>query len=140
MKNRDSKNKDLYHLLNQSLYSTISDSDEQVLAKALESNPELKAEKVKRIRLHSLISTQNYRFKPFFASRVMSRIDLAQEPVGLLAGINYAFMRISLPTMLAVFVWFLIFWGAEGNMSVDGLLGVSGLSYDELVTDFFVSN
>ena len=132
--------KHLHNLLHRSLHDKLDKEDEVRLSDALKEDGELREEKRKLLELQNVLSAQDFRFKPFFASRVMNEIDVTRKPIGLLSNINYAFMRVSLPTMVAVFIWILTFWGSEGSLSLDGLLGVAGLSYDEIVNEYLVSN
>ncbi|MEO1218523.1 MAG: hypothetical protein AAFY45_33645 [Bacteroidota bacterium] len=130
----------LHKLLHRSLHGKLDQGEEAMLSDALEKDGNLREEKRKLLELQDILGSQDFRFKPFFSSRVMSEIDVTRKPVGLFSGINYAFMRVSLPTMVAVFIWILTFWGTEGSLSLDGLLGVAGLSYDEIVNEYLVSN
>lgn len=134
------ENKDLYDLLNRSFHDTINEKEESELEQALEKSQELRVEKGKIAALQSLLAQQDFRFNPFFSGRLMTRIENLRENNSILSGLNYAFMRISLPTMLALCIWVLVFWSMEGSLSVDNFLGVASLSYDELVSDYFVSN
>ena len=132
--------KHLHNLLHRSLHDKLDSGEEAMLSDALKEDGELREEKRKLLALQNVLASQDFRFKPFFASRVMREIDVTRQPMGLLSSINYAFMRVSLPTMVAVFIWILTFWGTEGSLSLDGLLGVAGLSYDEIVNEYLVSN
>ena len=130
----------LHNLLHRSLHENLSKQEEQMLQEGLEQDRELRAEKKNLLAFQELLAGQDFRFKPFFSGRVMQEIDVSRQPKGLLSSINYAFMRISLPTMIAIFIWILTFWGAEGSLSVDGVLGFAELSYDEIVNEFLVNN
>ena len=132
--------KHLHNLLHRSLHGKLDSGEETMLSDALKQDGELREEKRKLLELQHVLGSQDFRFKPFFASRVMNEIDVTRQPSGFLSSINYAFMRVSLPTMVAVFIWILTFWGTEGSLSLDGLLGVAGLSYDEIVNEYLVSN
>lgn len=134
------ENKQLYDLLNRSFHTEMGEEERSKLDEALRSNEQLKNEQGKIAALQSLLAQQDFRFKPFFAGRLMSKIESLTERNSISSGLNYAFMRISLPTMLALFVWIFMFWSVEGSLSVDNFLGVANLSYDELVSDYFVSN
>ncbi|MDW3647495.1 MAG: hypothetical protein R8P61_10545 [Bacteroidia bacterium] len=126
--------------MHRSLHENLESGEEAMLSDALKHDGELQEEKRKLLELRDVLRSQDFRFKPFFSSRVMKEIDVTRQPLGLLSSINYAFMRVSLPTMVAVFIWILTFWGTEGSLSLDGLLGVAGLSYDEIVNEYLVSN
>lgn len=134
------ENKELYDLLNRSFHGEVSENEQSELDEALSKNQELKVEHGKMAALQSLFAKQDFRFQPFFAGRLMNRIDSLRDTPSIFSGLDYAFMRISLPTMLALGIWVLVFWSAEGSLSVDNFLGVANLSYDELVSDYFVSN
>ncbi|MEM6800190.1 MAG: hypothetical protein AAF696_02240 [Bacteroidota bacterium] len=130
----------LHNLLHRSLHEDLTEEEKKVLQEGLEEQKGLREEKVSLLALQKLLAGQDFRFKPFFSSRVMHEIDVTRQPKGLFSSINYAFMRISLPTMVAIFIWILAFWGAEGSLSVDGILGIAEVSYEEIVNEFLVNN
>lgn len=134
------ENKKLYDLLNRSFHDELSDAEQDILEDALRTNKELKHEQRSLVALQSLLTTQDFRFKPFFSGRLMNKIESLKETNSFFYGLNYAFMRISMPTMLALCIWIFVFWTVEGSLSIDNFLGVANLSYDELVSDYFVSN
>jgi hypothetical protein len=65
-------------------------------------------------------------FRPFFATRVMSRLEKLQEAT-LQQGIVFAFKRFALPVLAAAVILLLVALTGSNTFSIDALLGVEQL-------------
>ena len=134
-------NTHIRQLLIRSLDQQLSQEELLELNLALEKNPALRNEQQELIETRKLIENQQFGFQPFFASKVMQKLQkTAKSGKDLLESMYFAFLRISLPTLAVCIVLLLLIWYNEGSFSIETLTGVSDLSFDELLNDMFVYN
>jgi anti-sigma factor RsiW len=126
------------HLLNDSFNRELSDAEHHELKTWLQADEALQAEAAKLRKLHSIVGQAALPFRPFFATRVMSRLEKLQEET-LTQGITFAFKRLALPLLAAALVLLLIALTGSSTFSLDSLLGVDQLQ-PAYLSDFILYN
>lgn len=104
----------------------LSAEEQQQLNQWLQADEALQAEAEKLRRLHAVVSEAALPFRPFFATRVMSRLEKLQEAT-LSQGIIFAFKRFALPVLAAAVILLLLALAGGNTFSIDTLLGVEQL-------------
>ena len=138
MNNRINRIKDL---LARSLDHELDPKEQIELKHALDNTPGLKETQKELLNNRDMLANQQFAFQPFFASKVMQKIqETARSGKEFFSDMYYAFLRISIPALAACIVLFLMIWYNEGNLTVETLTGVSNLSFDELLNEMFVYN
>lgn len=131
----------LHELLLKSLDSPLSPNEELLLKKGLEDYEELQNLKQTYLKQRELISSQEFRFKPFLATRVIAQIEKQKQELGeWIPGLSFAFQRLALPVFAIVLIMLITTIATEQQISIDTILGVSDLSIDDLMNELIVSN
>ncbi|HZK07500.1 MAG TPA: hypothetical protein VFC92_04820 [Bacteroidales bacterium] len=116
----------------------LSAEEQQQLNQWLQADEALQAEAEKLRRLHAVVAEAALPFRPFFATRVMSRLENLQEAT-LAQGMAFAFKRLALPMLAAAVVLLLIALAGGNTFSIDTLLGVEQLQ-PAYLSDFILYN
>lgn len=104
----------------------LSAAEQQQLNQWLQTDEALQAEAQKLQRLHTVMGEAALPFRPFFATRVMGRLEKRREAT-LQQGIVFAFKRFALPVLAAAVILLLIALTGSNTFSIDALLGVEQL-------------
>lgn len=129
-------NKAIHTLLLRSLEEELSPEEKLRLEQALAQSEGLRKEKEELLAMRSILSSQEFRFAPFFAAKVMNRLDAETQKTveSWFTQVSFAYQRIGVPA-LAVLVFLLLFtFLTEQSMSIDVLTGTSDLTVDDLMT------
>ncbi len=126
--------KALQNLLNESFDRELTAREQEELRLALENDVSLRKEEQRLRKLRSLFKDSQASFGPFFAHKVMHRLETQSEKA-----YNLAFMRIAMPGLIAAIILLLItfIWG--NGFSLDALMGVETLQ-PEYLADFLFYN
>ena len=130
----------LHNLLLKSLDAELSPEESLKLESALAESEELRTLKEEYLQQKALISNQEFRLRPFLATRVMAGLEKLQETKEWIPGLSFAFKRLALPVFALILLVLTTAIVVEQQITVDTFLGVSVLSIDELMNDFIVSN
>lgn len=104
----------------------LSAEEQQQLNQWLQTDEALQPEAQKLYKLHTVIAEAALPFRPFFVTRVMSRLKNLQQAT-LQQGIVFAFKRFALPVLAAAVILLLIALAGNNTFSIDALLGVEQL-------------
>jgi len=130
--------KKMLKLLVRSLDDDLSKEEKKQLEIAIEKSENLRKEKEKLLKLKALVEKQEYKFKPFFAGRVMNKIEQQKDKKVIfpdfLNGFSVAFKRVVLSGAAAILLLIFSIYFSEGSFSFNSLLGVDSLSNENLVT------
>ena len=125
-------NKDIYELLMRSFDEQLAPAEQEKLDRALTDSVELRQEKT---RLEACIqlskqATSNMETPPYFASKVMNRIEaMNQKGMDVFQQtLNYLFPKIALPALALIALFFLNLYFTEGNITTEIVLGLSDIS------------
>lgn len=133
-------NHQLYKLLLRSISEDLGQEETNRLRKALEEFPELREEQERLLAQKKLLASQEFRYKPFFATRVLAKIDKQyRRERTLLPGLTFAFNRVALPVLGVLVALLATTYFSEHSLSLDALTGASELSVEEVVSNIFVS-
>ena len=124
-------------LLIRSFDDELSAQEQARLAGALAASAELRAEKARLEVLRATLGEQAYAFRPFFATRLMARLQRERETWA--TSLPFAFRRIALPALALVVLLLLTVAYTEQSLSLEVLTGVSGLAVDDPLTQLLVS-
>jgi anti-sigma factor RsiW len=124
-------------LLLRSFDEALSAEAQAMLDTALAASPELRAEKARLEALREALAGQEYAFRPFFATRLMARLQRERETWA--SSLPFAFRRIALPALALVLLLLLTVVYTEQSLSFEALTGVSTLAVDDPMTQLFVS-
>jgi hypothetical protein len=125
-------------LLMDSFIREMSIEEQQHLDNWLQADEALQAEAEKLHRLHAVVAEATQPFRPFFATRVMSRLQKLEEAT-LAQGMAFAFKRFALPLLAAAVILLLIALAGSHTFSIDTLLGVEQLQ-PAYLSDFILYN
>ena len=130
------KSSTYYTLLLRSLDESLSPEEEQQLAEALEKFPDLQKEKTELEEMRRMLQGQELRFSPFFASRLMNRLQSRGQKVreSWLTQMSFAFHRVSIPAFAVAGLLLLTTFLVEQSLSLDVLIGTSELTVDDMMT------
>ena len=134
-------NERIVHLLNRSFDDQLTEQEQSALTKALSQSSELREEKRRIEDVRKAVAENAERsFKPFFAARVMRRIEgqeqSSEDFVGALA---WAFRRFALGGTIAILLLIAQNLILQGNRSLDAMLDLPQLTLeDTLQLDDFV--
>lgn len=118
----------LYDLLLASFDRVLSDEEHKTLNEGLATSKELREEKEWLQRMRVLITEQSYEFAPFFAGRVMHKIEaLSQKHIerGLSQWLLQMFPKVAVSGIAIIVLLIASSYFMEGSFSLDTLLGVS---------------
>lgn len=118
------------NLLNESFDRELTPPENELLQKAMLNDAELRAEATALQKLRDVLGAENFSFSSFFTEKVMSRLEVQEGKM-----LEYAFLRIALPGLIAASVLLLISFFGGNTFSLDTILGVETLQ-PEYLTDF----
>jgi hypothetical protein len=118
------------NLLNQSFDRDLTPLENELLQKAMLNDAELRNEAATLQKLRDILGTENFSFSPFFTEKVMSSLEVQEGKM-----LEYAFLRIALPGLIAASVLLLISFFGGNTFSLDTIMGVETLQ-PEYLTDF----
>ncbi|EAY29268.1 hypothetical protein [Microscilla marina] len=129
----------LYNLLVASFDRDLSDEEQTALNQGLERSEDLRREKIALQNLRKLTAAQSPEFAPFFAGRVMHKIDTLQtqpkEPA-LAKWLTKMFPKVALSGMAVIVLLIINTYFMEGSFSLDTLLGISEVAAED--ADYFL--
>ena len=131
--------KKLLQLLQKSFDSRLSDEERLLLDEGLKDSPELRAEKVRLEQLRNLLGNLPASFAPYFAAKVLSKIENLKTEVELNQGIMFAFKRVAIPMLAAAVVLILFSIFKEGSVAFDSFMGLDSLQ-PQYLSEFLLFN
>jgi hypothetical protein len=131
-------NKEMIKLLNESFDRELSPHESAGLYSALQQSPELRAEKEKIAEVRNLLKNHKPDFKPGFAEKIIQAIG-HERKTEKLTGIIVPFNRIALPVLAAAAILLLFTLFADGNLSIDAIMGIDQLE-PEYLSEFLLFN
>lgn len=138
MNNKENKrNKKILELLYQSFDRTLSEKQQKRLDEALKNSEELRQEKNRAIKLRKSASDiAKLSFNPFFAERVLSRIETVQSKNGLEAfyqSLKVVFRRVAVAGAVVMLVLLLYNFRIGDSLNSDEILYVSDITIEEIL-------
>jgi len=131
-------NKKLLDLLMKSFDEELSPDERKHLEEVLSESDELRSEKKKLLKLREVFSSQEYRFKPFFESRVMNRIHKLRNgkiiEFDFAKNLFFVFKRVAISGITAILILLISIYISEGSFSLDAFTGVESFSDDNLIS------
>lgn len=116
----------------------LTNAEHHQLKTWLQADEALQAEAEKLRNLHLIVGQAALPFRPFFATRVISRLEKLQEET-FSQGIAFAFKRVALPLLAAAVILLLVALAGSNTFSLDTLLGVEQLQ-PAYLSDFILYN
>lgn len=130
-------NKKILELLYRSFDDDLDEKEQKQLAEALENFDELRREKEEISAQRKAISSSAAQsFKPFFAERVMERIDSTYEKNGLeifYETLKAVFRRFAIIGAVLLIALILYNLGTGDSLSMDEAFYVSDLTFEEIL-------
>ena len=138
MNNKENKrNKKILELLYRSFDRTLSEKQQKRLDEALKNSEELRQEKNRAIKLRKSASDiAKLSFNPFFAERVLSRIETVQSKNGLEAfyqSLKVVFRRVAVAGAVVMLVLLLYNFRIGDSLNSDEILYVSDTTIEEIL-------
>lgn len=138
MNNKENKrNKKILELLYRSFDRTLSEKQQKRLDEALKNSEELRQEKNRAIKLRKSASDiAKLSFNPFFAERVLSRIETVQSKNGLEAfyqSLKVVFRRVAVAGAVVMLVLLLYNFRIGDSLNSDEILYVSDITIEEIL-------
>jgi hypothetical protein len=138
MNNKGNKrNKKILELLYRSFDRTLSEKQQKRLDEALKNSEELRREKNRAIKLRKSASdTAKLSFNPFFAERVLSRIETVQSKNGLEAyyqSLKVVFRRVAVAGAVVMLGLLLYNFQIGDCLNSDEILYVSDTTIEEIL-------
>ncbi len=125
--------KNLYNLLLRSFDTSLTENEHRRLESALASSEELRTAKNElaalRLGLHNV---RGVSFKPFFAERVMSRLNSMEQ--SLIEYYVSAFRRVAIGAAILVVVCSAYNISRENSVTVDSALGIHRQTIEQVLT------
>ena len=131
--------KNLLQLLQKSFDSALSNEERLLLEEGLNLFPELMAEKNRLVRLRNVLINQDNRFGPYFASKVMNKINNLKPEAEFAQGIIFAFKRVAIPMFAAAVVLLAISVFTGGSSALDSFMGLDSLQ-PQYLSEFLLFN
>ena len=129
----------LLHLLQKSFDSPLNSEERSLLEEGLAVSPELNEEKNRLVRLRNLLINQDIRFGPYFASKVMNKINNLKPEAEFSQGIIFAFKRVAIPMLAAAVVLLAISVFTGGSSALDSFMGLDSLQ-PQYLSEFLLFN
>jgi len=82
-------------------------------------------------KISDLLNEADFKFKPFFSTRVMSKIDSLQH-VEFAHKLIPAFQKIVIPGIAVIIIFLAIIFFVNGSLSLDTIMGTEVLSNENL--------
>ena len=138
MNNKGNKrNKKILELLYRSFDRTLSEKQQKRLDEALKNSEELRREKNRAIKLRKSASDiAKLSFNPFFAERVLSRIETVQSKNGLEAfyqSLKVVFRRVAVVGAVVMLVLLLYNFQIGDSLNSDEILYISDATVEEIL-------
>ena len=121
-----------FKLLKDSFDRELTLQEREILQEALKNDSDLKKEAIALQKIRDVLKNENTSFSPFFAEKVMNRIDRQKDNT-----LEFAFKRIALPGLIAATILLLISILGGDSFSIETLMGVETLQ-PEYLTDFLI--
>ncbi|HAS41890.1 MAG TPA: hypothetical protein DCS93_15525 [Microscillaceae bacterium] len=139
MKNQNQKNEKptyqgAYELLLASFDRELTEAETAMLEQGLADFAELRAEKADLEKLRTLVGEQTHAFKPFFAGRVMHKIENLQQrskEKGLTGWMVRIFPKVAVSGLAVIILLMASTYLVEGSFSLDTLLGISEVAAED---------
>ncbi len=125
-------NKKITKLLIHSFDKDLSPDKKKLLNKNLKSDKELQSQKKKIKEVRELIKKQDYQFKPFFETRVMSKIDNIKNEIDFISRLFFIYKKILVFGFSAAFILLIVFYLTGNPLSFDNLFGTKYMNTDNL--------
>ena len=126
-------NEEMLNLLIRSFDENLSEVERTRLDKALAGSPELREEKKQLSEMRQMIGeTAERKFKPFFAARLMRRIEESQtEQEDFFGSLVWAFRVFAMVGTAAIVLFFALNSKLANDLSIDSILGLPQLSIED---------
>lgn len=127
-------NKALYDLLLASFDRALSDEEQSALEEGLANSEELRIEKANLEKLRGLVAGQKHEFKPFFAGRVMNKIEAMTETAkekGLSRWMMRMFPKVAISGLAVIVLFIAGTYLMEGSFSLETLWGISDVAAED---------
>lgn len=134
------KENQAYELLLRSMDTRLEPEEQLLLEQALAQSESLRTEQEKLRTMRELTGSQTYRFKPFFAGRVMNR--LLEQAYGRVMGVPIlpsVFKQIAIPALALVVILLMGVYFMDGSLTIDSVVGTSGLSLSDIEENYWVN-
>ena len=125
-------NKKIKKLLIRSFDDDLPPDKNKLLNKNLQSDKELQNQKHELNKVRELIKKQDYQFKPFFETRVMSKIDNIKNEIDFISSLFFVYKKIMVFGLSAAFILLVIFYLTGSPLSFDNLFGTKYMNIDNL--------
>ena len=134
-----------YNLLLKSLDEHLTEAEELQLQEALAASEELQKEKEKLLKMRTMLSNQQaaYDFKPFFADKVMEKINAEKAPtskaktnqseIDFISALLLSFQRLAVPSFALICVMLVYVYLTADTLSVQAIMGISDVSPEDLM-------
>jgi len=130
-------NKELYQLLLQSLDGSLTPEEQKRLDEGLRNHEALRQEKVVLERIREELGDTKYHFDPFFAGKVMNRIEQMEKGTQSWGnGWIAAFRQVALPGLAVLILLLVVTWLTEGSISLEAMTGISDLYQEDVLAQY----
>ena len=131
--------KEKWHkLLLRSLDHPLSPEEKRELDEALAESEALCKERDQLLEMRSSLQEHPYQFEPFFAGKVMHRIEQLEKVVR--NSWILAFRQVALPGIALLVLLCMFTWWKDGSLSWEIFTGVSAFEQEELLTEYFTAS
>lgn len=135
-------NKETLKLLVRSLDEKLSETEEKILSDALKDSEELRLEKQRLLELRRDISAAAVDgFEPFFAEKVMNRIESVKKSNTAVNHIDrlfyFVFRKFAIIGATAVLLFVVYNFIQTGQISLSALFGIPEITYEEIIEPVF---
>lgn len=122
-----------YALLLASFDRELTSKEQATLDQGLTDFTELQTEKNDLEQLRAMVGEQTYAFKPFFAGRVMHKIERLQHSreKGLSGWMVRIFPKVAMSGLAIIILLLASTYLIEGSFSLDTLLGISEVATED---------
>ncbi|MBE9468656.1 MAG: hypothetical protein IMY72_10120 [Bacteroidetes bacterium] len=119
-------------LLIRSFDKNLSIDKKQLLNKRLESDKNLQNQKYELNEVREFIKKQDYQFKPFFETRVMSKIENIKNELDFISRLFLVYKRIFVFGFSVSCLILIIFYLTGSSIIFDNLFGTNYMNTDNL--------
>jgi len=135
-------NEKIIDLLIRSFDEKLSKEEKQKLSQKLEKSEELRQEKIRLEKMRTgIFESRSESFKPFFAEKVMKKIEAIQKPNAELNGLerlyNYIFRRVAIIGVGVIFILLLYNIIQTDHVTMAALFGIPEVTYEEIIEPIF---
>ena len=121
----------LYNLLLASFDRALSDEEQLALNQGLETSAELRKEQAKLQKIRDLVSEQSPEFEPFFAGRVLHKIEALEKERGIANWMTRMFPKVAVSGIAVIVLLIASTYFMEGSFSLDTLLGIAEVATED---------